>query len=79
MIDYNTIATGSNDKTVKLWNLQTFELMKEISFKSDVTALSAIVKFDGSFTLCAGLYKKIALLNSELEVMKYLDSGIHSG
>jgi WD40 repeat protein len=77
MLDENTLASGSNDKNVKIWDWKSFEQKKEISFKSDVTSLTTINKCDGTFILAVGLYKKIALLGQDFEVVKYFDNQLH--
>lgn len=49
--------TGSNDRTIKVWHFRVFELRREVQFKSDVTALSTVLRTDGSSMLVVGLYR----------------------
>lgn len=56
-VDEDIIATGSNDRTVKIWHFPAFLLEKEIAFKSDVSSLATLVRPDGSSMLIVGLYK----------------------
>ncbi|CAK81650.1 unnamed protein product (macronuclear) [Paramecium tetraurelia] len=44
--DDDFIATGSNDRTVKIYRYRVYELFKEIQFKSDVTSLAVQVRKD---------------------------------
>ena len=73
MVDEDFIATGSNDKSVKIWRIQSNQLIKDIQFKSDVTALSTLLRTDGSSLILVGLYKQFAVLNQSFEIMKVLD------
>lgn len=57
LIDEDYVATGSNDKTLKVWRLGNFELIKEVQFKGDVTAIATLIRPDGSSMLVVGLYR----------------------
>ncbi|CAD8056838.1 unnamed protein product [Paramecium primaurelia] len=76
--DDDFIATGSNDRTVKIYRYRVYELFKEIQFKSDVTSLAVQIRKDGSSFLIVGLFKDICILNQGFEVLKSIDR-IHNG
>lgn len=73
MVDEDYIATGSNDKTVRIFRYRTYEQVKEIAFKSDVTCLATLLRSDGSSMLVVGLYKAICLVNQGFEIVRYFE------
>lgn len=62
-VDEDFIATGSNDRTVKIYRYRVYELYKEVAFKSDITSLAVQIRKDGSSFLLVGLFKDVAILN----------------
>ena len=77
-MDEDFIATGSNDRTVKIYRYRVYELFKEINFKSDITSLSVLIRKDGSPFLIVGIFKEIVILNQGFEVFKVIEKA-HAG
>ena len=78
MLSDDTFVTGSNDKTVKIWNLQTNQVIADCTFKTDVTALSSLQRSDGSSMILVGLFRSFAVLNQSYEIYKTFE-GEHEG
>ena len=73
LIDEDTFVTGSNDRTLKVWRLSDFKMIKSTKMPSDITSVSYLPRLDGSVMLLVGLWKSFAILNQSYDILKIVE------